>query len=741
MSRPKADHRPPGWTLYRHILQEVTLPSLLALFVLAIIFLTDDMLQFSDLVMNRGLGAGAVASTALYRLIPALTWVLPFGVLMGSLIALGRLGADRELLIIEASGISAPRLLPPVLLFSGLATLLSLLLSVYASPWANRRLDTTLAQLALEKPFAAIQQGQVHEFGEWKLVAREVSAKGDRLEGIQLWSPDVGETVFAERGALDPSGDGTIRLTLENATILINPRRQVRQLRVETLTTVMPASGESLTRSYDERLAGLTPTELRALGDDRSEAELQRRYALPTSTLLFGALAVPLFLSGARFSRSGGWLLGIASTLVYYGLVQLGTGLTEAHTVSPTLGVWLPNIVFAAVTVTLALRLTRMSAFGRHLGSAPERVRTASSRRSRRPPRRRALPRYVAGRFLQLALIGLAAILAAYLVVDVLERLDRFARYHATSLEVLRFYTARLPLLASRVIPMSLLVATALTVSLFGASGELTAMRSCGIPAPRGLLPILGICVALVPMYFFLNNNVIPRTTAIADAVNTLEIKGWSHQRRTIEVWYRDGNTFYEADLFDPQAGVARNITVYELGPDGVPVSRADARRGRHVGSGLWRLRDHVRVEAVDGHVRRVPTSPFARLGDKVPESVDTRHLSVEQLRDEIREMQEYDVDATALQVDFYQRLAGPFACLVLPALALFFALRGPPYRSSTATLVFSGIVAVSYTLLVGLGASLGYGKTLTPAAAGFAPMGLFAGAAAYLGLRLIVFR
>ena len=121
MARPKTDHRPPGWTLYRHILQEVTAPSLLALSALTIIFLTDDMLQFSDLVMNRGLGAGAVASTALYRLIPAFTWVLPFSVLMGSLIALGRLGADRELLIIEASGISAPRLLPPILLFAALA--------------------------------------------------------------------------------------------------------------------------------------------------------------------------------------------------------------------------------------------------------------------------------------------------------------------------------------------------------------------------------------------------------------------------------------------------------------------------------------------------------------------------------------------------------------------------------------------------------------------------------------------
>jgi lipopolysaccharide export system permease protein len=140
--------------------------------------------------------------------------------------------------------------------------------------------------------------------------------------------------------------------------------------------------------------------------------------------------------------------------------------------------------------------------------------------------------------------------------------------------------------------------------------------------------------------------------------------------------------------------------------------------------------------------VRRVPAPAFARLGEApVADRIETRHLSVEELRREIEDLRASGIDATPFRVDLYVKLATPFACLVLPALALFFALGGPPHPSPPATLVFSAIVAVGYTLLTGLGKSLGYGEIVLPAVAGMAPVLVFAGAAGYLGLRLSVFR
>src|SRR5690606_24954068 len=96
---------------------------------------------------------------------------------------------------------------------------------------------------------------------------------------------------------------------------------------------------------------------------------------------------------------------------------------------------------------------------------------------------------------LELLLLCFGALLVAYLVIDVLDNLKWFTKYKSTPDEVARFYAARLPLLASRVVPMALLVAAALTLGLLGATGELVGMRACGVPTSRIIAPVLMACI------------------------------------------------------------------------------------------------------------------------------------------------------------------------------------------------------------------------------------------------------
>jgi lipopolysaccharide export LptBFGC system permease protein LptF len=532
----------------------------------------------------------------------------------------------------------------------------------------------------------------VHRFGEWKLQAREVNASGDRMRGVTAWSPSVGETIFAERGTLQNSVEGGSQLVLSNGSVIVDPRTKPREIRFDQMHTHLPSGDEPITRDAREQLSGASLNQLKRfwrrgkIGSKKASAariELHRRFALPSVTLIFGVLALPLFLSRSHFSRSGGGVLGVMAIVVYYGLVQLGNGLIQAELLNEPAGVWMPNLIIGAIALILFVRLTRVSAFGRHLARPPAgelrplaRLRGRAARvgpggsavaeapegetaTAGAPPVERrirvhrwALQRYISGRFLQMVAICFSVSLVAYLLVDVLERLQWFARYDATGVEVIRFYAARIPLLASRVIPMALLVATALTVGLLAVQGELVGIRACGIPAPRALIPVLVICALIAPGSFLLNNNVVPRTNALADYLKQTEIKGSSEpdseeshaargRARSKAIWYRAGQRFYEAVRLDPQLGTAREITVYELGPDGLPLSRTDARGARHFGGGVWRLIDSLRVEVSEEGLREVPAVPFAELGEEVPAEVDTMHLSVGDLRREIVDLRE----------------------------------------------------------------------------------------------------
>jgi lipopolysaccharide export system permease protein len=742
-------HRRPGATLYRYFVLEMVFPTLYTLGGLTLVVLTRELVGYSEMVINRGLSLGDVGQLALFQMLPVTAQMLPFAVLVGGLVALGRLGADRELLMLEASGISSPRVLGPVMLFAAGMAALSFFLSLETSPWASRSLDEKLAEIGRRNPGAAITPGGVHRFGDWMLQAREVSPKGDRMRGVFLWMPSVGETVFAETGSLVAGEAGGNRVILENGTLILDPRKTARELRFGKLTAELPNSNDPVLRSSKDRLSSSTLSDLAAVSQDPAEKQrrrhdaslqLHRRFSLPAATLVFGLLIVPLFLARAHFSRSGGGLLGILATLVYYGLAQLGDSLVYDGTFGAALGAWLPNVALGAIAGVMVARMTRMSAFGRHSdrpsSAEPKEAAAEAGKAVRIRASRWPLERYVALRFLQMAGLCFFVVLVGYLIIDILERLQWMGKYGATFTQVMSYYGARIPLLASRVVPMSLLVATALTVSVLAGQGELMGMRANGIPAPRALFPILVICALISPAYFLLNNEVLPETNALASYFKAA-VKRKGNETEGIGAWFRRGDTFFQADRLDPKQGTARNITVFRLGEDGLPVSRGDARSALHIGGGQWLLRDTVRVERGEGGLVRVDGPAHAQIGEAIQADVDTRHLSVGELQAAIADVEESGLDATHYRVDMFVKLASPIACLVLPALALFFAVGGPPHPSSATTLVLSAVVAVSYVLLTGVGTSLGYSGALPPWLAGSAPVALFLLLAGYLGFRL----
>ena len=67
----------------------------MALVGFTVVVLTKDLLGFSELVINRGIGADVVAGIAFYKALPIAAQMFPFATLVGCLVALGRLGADR----------------------------------------------------------------------------------------------------------------------------------------------------------------------------------------------------------------------------------------------------------------------------------------------------------------------------------------------------------------------------------------------------------------------------------------------------------------------------------------------------------------------------------------------------------------------------------------------------------------------------------------------------------------------
>ena len=737
--------------------------------------LAQDLVGLSDLIINRGSGASAVIQIIFHTFLPLATLTLPFAFLIGTLLGLGRLKADCEVLVIEAMGISGRTLLWPVSLIAIVMTIFAFLLTLEIAPYAARSRSQLFQQLVQDNPGVILRPGIVHEFGGSKIVVREISARGDQLRGVLLWMEEdgqtnlIGNTIFAEQATLTPQHNASATLTLLDGVALIPPQQGGGETRFNRFSTTLEGYAIAKDDSED-RLARASLASLARLAADpgpsprlalQAHTEFHRRFASPAACLVFGLLAVALVLQSRQLSRATSGIAGLFVTIAYYGLVQLGEGLAQAQILGVGVSAWLPNITIGSFALLLLyqgeLKAKTAWSIGRLTRPAFRPVQRIRFQRAllrargvvahyffepvrRLCARRYLLSRYIARQYLQMLGVAFGLLLVGYFLVDILRRFQQLARYQAESMEVVRFYAARLPLLASRILPMALLLATALTVSLLSAQRELIAVRACGIAASRALAPIFLIAALITPAYFLFNEIVVPQTNALADHLKETQIKdrGAGAQRLEKAIWYRAGTHAYQATQLDPTLGKAQDLSIYELGTNGLPVSRTDARSASYVGQGMWKLVDPVRVEISEQGLRTTPAEPLTQLGTTPrKKKVDTKSWNVQRLTQEIREAEAAGYQATAYRVDLHAKLALPLTCLLFPAVVLFFAVHGPPFPGPAPTFFASIILGVSYIVLSDVFISLGYGGFLPPSLAGWSVSGLLSILAVGFALRL----
>jgi DNA-binding GntR family transcriptional regulator len=181
---------------------------LFAVLGLTAVVLTTRILGFSDLVINRGLGAGAVGRMILFEAVPVLARIFPFGVLLGCLVALGRLGADREILALESSGVAVGRLVWPIVAFAGAMTLVAFYVSLDLAPGSLINERELMERLEL---------GRTPVREALRVLARECLVEVYPRRGMFVSTIDVGDLAGLSevRAALESHA---ARLAAERAT-------------------------------------------------------------------------------------------------------------------------------------------------------------------------------------------------------------------------------------------------------------------------------------------------------------------------------------------------------------------------------------------------------------------------------------------------------------------------------------------------------------------------------------------
>jgi lipopolysaccharide export system permease protein len=343
-----------GTILGRYVLREVVLAWLVVTGVLLFILVANQVVGVLERAAANQYPQGMVLELISLGALSNMAVLLPFGLLLGVVLALGRMYHDSEVAAALACGAGPASVYVPVTLLALLLTAGLAGVTLGLAPDAiTRALDLRNAALRAGQ-FAPISPGKFRSFGGGNSVvyAQKVDADGT-LDNVfvERNNGPVVEVAVAGRALHAVTADGmTHIITLYDGERLegVPGSAQFRILKfAEHIVPVqVPAPGDAV-----RRLDGLPSRALLGSHDRDQQAELQWRIAMPVTCLVLALLAVPLSRLRPRQGRYARVWLAVLIYFLYSNLISAGKAWIARGTLPAALGLWWTH----AVVIVLAL--------------------------------------------------------------------------------------------------------------------------------------------------------------------------------------------------------------------------------------------------------------------------------------------------------------------------------------------------------------------------------------------------
>ena len=590
-------------TLDRYLIREITPPLVLALVVLTFVLEIPPILLQAEQLVAKGLEWSVILRVLLTLLPQALSLTIPMAVLLGVLIGLGRLSADREVVALHACGVSPVRLWRPVALVAILGTAATAYETIVALPNANQTYREIVYVLMASRIEGNVKPRVFYEdFPNRVIYVRDVPAQGSWRDVFLADTSKPGETtVYLAKEArilLDPDRR-LVQLELVSGTGHTTHDREPDQYEEQAFdrSTISLDPDTVFRRSPPKGPPEMTFAELRqtiadagARGDPAYNARFMVQYklSLPATCPILALIALALGMSSRKDGRLAGFVLGVFVVLAYYILLYGARALAMGGRITPELAPWAPNVVM--LTLGIAMFARRVRGRAPHVAitvpswipfrrTSPEADSSGAPATPPRPSRlelklptsHAALPRlldlYLAREYVRIFLLGVFALLAIFYISTFIDMADKLFRGAATSGLLVRFLYYQTPQFVYYVIPMAVLVATLVTLGLLTRTSELLVMRACGISLYRTTAPLLLFGTLASATLFGIQEQLLALSNREADRLNRI-IRNYPPPASGLNrhwVVGREGD-IYHYDFFDATSDRFSRLWVYQVG-------------------------------------------------------------------------------------------------------------------------------------------------------------------------------
>ena len=353
--------------LDKYILKEFISPFLFGVCAFTAVFIgTGTLYRIANLINNYGASLWDAFRVLVLALPSIIVVTFPMSVLLGSLMAFGRLSSNSELIVMRSGGQNFVRLAMPIISLGTTA------FNEFVVPKANNAYNTIINQ-EIKHQVAPKTQDHIilkdvkgHDINSL-MYARQYDSDLKQFKDITVQEFENDTLVRVEKadyadwnGSKWVMHEGRIYDVSVGETVTRTMTFKNQELPISQKPNKVSASqkkpDEMTIRELREQISLLDQN---SVNTNKMKVEMYNRFAMPLASLVCAIVGAPLGMQKQRGSSSIGFGISVVVIFIYYTIMTLGNALGNGGKIPPYIAAFLPDIVCGIAGIFLVYRKSR----------------------------------------------------------------------------------------------------------------------------------------------------------------------------------------------------------------------------------------------------------------------------------------------------------------------------------------------------------------------------------------------
>jgi len=330
------------------LIRETIKSQIAIFFVLFLVFLSQKFISILAKASDGDIPASLIMRLVGLNMPAMAAMILPLSVFVGILTTFGRLYAESEITVMNATGMGNKPLIQAALYLSLISSILAGFNTLWLTPWAMDKRVETMEQLSAENSVDLLQQGQFQRTPDGSAVVFIGDLKDKKLNNVFV-------AQIIPRGSLRPS----VMIAESGLAKELDDGRQILSLHDGTRYEGLPKRLDYMITNYETYDALIGQREVKKKGRDwddlptlsliqssdvKAQAELQWRISLIVCIPLLTLIVIPLSAVNPRQGRFAKMGPAILIYMTYFLVLSASKSAIEGGSLSVLVGMWPVNL-------------------------------------------------------------------------------------------------------------------------------------------------------------------------------------------------------------------------------------------------------------------------------------------------------------------------------------------------------------------------------------------------------------